>query len=116
MEKESLLTNSLPNTPSIHLIDGQYRKNEIFKKSIPWQTTGNQQNGNGKEELFSHHVEHGGISSGCSEMYFEEWERQAQIESSPTQTEDLLMRSIISEIEDERLAVINSRSNCGGNS
>lgn len=113
-EKESLITNSsLPNPSSMHLIEGQYRRNEIFKNSIPWQTTSNQQNGNDKD---IHHLEQSGISPRCSEIYFEEWERQVQIESSATQTEDLLIRSIICETEEGRLAVKNSRSHSGGNS
>ncbi len=108
LEKESLLTSSLPNSPSISLVDGQYKRNEVVK--ILATQPINKPNESDKG-MYSFPPGLG----GCSGMYEDDWQKKTVRGSSTTHAENSI-RSNTSEVEDDRLALMHPKSICGASS
>ena len=105
-EKESFFTTSLPNSPSISLIEGQYKRNEVAK-ALPAQPSNKPPN-ESDVGIYSF-PRHSGLS-GCSGIYEDDWPKNTT-KSATSQAENLR-----SNIEDDRLALMHPKSTGGPSS
>ena len=99
-EKESFLTSSLPSSPSISLVDGHYKRNDVVK-ALPVQAINKQPNENDKV-IYSFPRSSG--VGGSSGIYEDDWTRNAVVKGSSTTKAENSIRSNNGEIEDDRLA------------